>query len=260
MLARRRRTCLSAPALAVLLALLTGCATIAHAATAGGGLSVNPAIIDHVATPGDVGTIAIVNTTTTAQKITITPRPWISSPTGVVTPNPHKDLTALVSISQPSFTLTAGASRSVTVTLRKPAPGGSLFASIVAVSVPVDAAKRPGITLGFRFVTRLRLDPAQDARKLKVTVGAPRIVGKNIVLPIRNTGNTIEPIGGGALVTGPSGARNVAFIETRILPGATVQMGVAPVSEFKRGRYTINYTVQQTGTRVAAGKKTIQIS
>jgi hypothetical protein len=256
----RLRIRLSRPALAALLALLTLSATIAHAATAGGGLSIAPAIIepDHPATPGFVGSLAIANTTTTDQKVTVTPRPWIASPTGVVTPDPHQDLKALILINKPSLTIAAGTSKSVTITLRKPPPGGSLFGSIVVEGIPVDAGKRSGITVGYRLISRLRLDPATP--KFKVSVGAPRISGKSIVLPMRNTGNTLEPIGGNAQVVGATGTRNIAFTQTRILPGTTTLVGVAPASEFRPGRYTIRYNVTQTGTPVASGKKTIQLN
>jgi hypothetical protein len=257
---RRIRTRLPRPAAAVFLAVLALSAAIAHAQTTGGGLSVAPAIVEPPHwTPGLVGTLAISNTTTTAQQIKVTPRPWVVSSAGVATPDPHKDLTSLISISNPSFTLGAGTSQSVKVTLRKPPPGGSLYGSLVVVGIPVDAAKRPGITIGYRLISRLRLDPAQNVRKLKVSVGAPRISGKSIVLPVTNRGNTLDPIDGNASLKGPTGTRNVQFLETRIIPGTTALIGVAPASEFKSGRYTFKYQVNQTGTRVATGTTTIQL-
>ncbi len=258
-MSRRPRTHLPGPALTALLAALALGVTVAHAAPAGGGLSLQPAIVEHTAAPGVVGSIVLANTTASAQKITVTPRPWVATSGGVVSPDPHKDLAALVKVSKPSFTLTAGASQSVDVTLKKLPPGGSLFGAVVAVGIPVDAAKRPGITIGYRLVSRLRLDPPTDSRKLKVTVGAPRVAGANIVLPVRNIGNTIEPIGGSASVIGPPGTRNVFIADQRILPGTTAALVVGPTKGLRHGRYTLSFSLIETTTRVANGKKPLRL-
>ena len=77
------------PRLALIALALLLYATIAHAATAGGGLSVVPASIEPDKPPasGLIGSIVVANTTTTTQNITITPRPWIATANGLVKPD-----------------------------------------------------------------------------------------------------------------------------------------------------------------------------
>lgn len=259
---RRLYTLFPRPALIALALLLALCATIAHAATAGGGLSVVPAIIEPDKPPatGLIGSIVVANTTTTTQNITVTPRPWIATANGLVNPDLKHDLGSLINVSRPTFTLVAGASQSVNLTLRKPAPGGSLYAAIVTVGVPVDAAKRPGISVGYRLISRLRLNPSAAGRKLKVVVGTPRILGKNIVLPVRNTGNTIEPINGVAQLKGPLGTRrNAAINAQRILPGASATMIITALKGLKPGKYTVSYQLIQNGPLIARGTHTVVV-
>jgi hypothetical protein len=258
---RRLHTLVPRPALIALTLLAVLSATIAHAATAGGGLSVVPAIVEPDKPPatGLIGSIVVANSTTTTQNITITPRPWIAAPNGLVKPDLKHDLSALIEVSRPTFTLVAGASQSVNLKLRKPAPGGSLYAAIVTVGVPVDAAKRSGISVGYRLISRLRLDPSAADRKLKVVVGAPRIQGRYIVLPVRNTGNTIEPINGFATLKSPLGTRNAAINAQRILPGATETMIITALKGLKPGKYAVSYQLIQNGPQVAHGTHTVVV-
>jgi hypothetical protein len=256
------------PALiAVLAALGIGAgAAIAGAATtapAAGGLSVTPAVIPsvpHAAVVGRADSVVLANTTTTALKITVTPRPWVQSSGGHVSPNPKVSLAQLVSVSRPSFTLAAGASQSVTLTLRQKAPGGSLYAAVEAIGVPVDAAKHKGVSVGYRLITALRLDPATAARKLKLTVSAPQVQGSAVVLPVRNAGNTIDPVNGTVKLVSSLGTRNVTIAAERIVPGASVSMVVAPVKTLVVGRYVATYTLMQNGRKVVTASHAFTIA
>ncbi|MFI4878601.1 MAG: hypothetical protein ACHP9U_07180, partial [Steroidobacterales bacterium] len=59
--------------------VLAGLAVAAHAFAAGGNLSISPAIIEHTANPGGVGTIRISNTTGTPIAVRLAVRPWLQS-------------------------------------------------------------------------------------------------------------------------------------------------------------------------------------
>jgi hypothetical protein len=257
----RRR---SGPALiAVLFALAVGAAITEAAAPAGGGLSVTPAVIPsvpHAAIVGRADSVVLANTTTTALKITVTPRPWVESSNGHVSPNAKASLTKLVSVSKPSFTLAAGASQSVALTLRQKPPGGSLYAAVEAIGVPVDAAKHKGVSVGYRLISALRLDPATPARKLKLTVSAPVVQGAAVVLPVRNAGNTIDPVSGTAKLVSPLGTRNVTIAAQRIVPGGSVSMVLTPVKGLAAGRYVATYLLMESGRKVVTASHAFTVA
>jgi hypothetical protein len=71
------------------------------------------------------------------------------------------------------------------------------------------------------------------------------------VLPVRNVGNTIEPVTGAYRITGPV-ARTGAFAAIRILPTKLVTLGLGATNGLKKGRYTINATLVQAGKRTSA--------
>jgi hypothetical protein len=235
-------------------------AALAHAADSGtggsGGMSVNPALIEAPATPGTPDSIVVANTTKGTLKVTVRARPWAQSVTGAVTPDRDKSLEPTLLVSLPSFSLGAGASQGVTLTLLAAPPNGSLYGSIEVIGVPVGASKHKGVSVGYRLISSLRLDPPAAARKFKVTVGTPQVQSGNVVLPVRNTGNTIEPVSGSARLSSSLGSRTGAIAAKRIVPGATVLLTLAPVKGLPHGHYTAAYTLTQSGHVVskATGK------
>lgn len=243
---------------AVLAALALG-AAIAQAGSADGGLSVTPAVLEHAAVPGPVGSVVLANTTSGSLRITVTPRPWVSSASGAVSPNRRLDLKHMVGVSRSSFTLAAGASQSVTLTLLHKPGGGSLYGSVEAIGVPLGAAKHKGITVGYRLISSLRLDASMAARKLRVKVGSARVQGRNVVLAVRNTGNTVDPIGGSAKVGNALGARNATIAAQRILPGSLVLLTLTPVRGLAPGRYVATFTLMQSGHRVGHGTSAFRV-
>jgi hypothetical protein len=234
-----------------MLAVLGIGVAIAHGSSPTGGLSVTPAHIERPAVVGQVGSIVLTNTTGGALKITVTPRPWVQSSSGAVTPDRHADLRKLITVSMRSFPLAPGASQSVTLTLTHAPPGGSLYGSVEAIGVPVDEAKHKGVVVGYRLITNLRLLPSSGATRLKLGVTAPRVQAGTVVLPVRNAGNTLDPISGSAKVSSSLGASTVTIAPQRIVPGATVLMPLTPVKGLPNGRYTVAYTLAQAGHRVA---------
>lgn len=244
-----RLTSLVAGAVAVL-APAFGPAT-GQASAAAGGLSVSPAIVEHAAQAGNVGTITIANTTSAALAVNVSVRPWVQSRTGAVTPNPRSTL-GDVRLSRSSFTLGAGARQTVSLTLLGKPAGGSLYGSIQVLGTPQRGSVRTGISLAYRLISTLRLDAAHKLLKLQaanlaITGGGARRV---LVLNVRNAGNTVDPIGGSVLLKGPRGTVNENVVTARILPGATVQMTLGSLRGVPAGVYTVSIALVQDGRKL----------
>ncbi|HWI71557.1 MAG TPA: hypothetical protein VNT55_06355, partial [Baekduia sp.] len=109
--------------------------SLVGADAAGGGLSVNPAVIEHTAARGDSAPITVVNSTSKPLKVTVTPRPWTQSRSGAVAPNRHKTLLSRLAVSVRSFTLPAGGRRTVTMTVKSVPKSGSLYGSVETIGV-----------------------------------------------------------------------------------------------------------------------------
>src|SRR3954462_6316553 len=141
---------------AVLTALGAGSTALVQGAVAGGaaaqtqdgGLSMMPALIEHNAQPGALSTITVANRSAAAMAVTVTPRPWVQSVTGKVSPNRRGTLPG-VSVSQTKFTLQPGAETVVQANLTSAPSAGYLYGAMEVVGVPPDAAKRKGIVLGY---------------------------------------------------------------------------------------------------------------
>ena len=70
------------------------------------------------------------------------------------------------------------------------------------------------------------------------------------MLPVRNLGNTIDPIGGSYRITGPTARSGTSRRSRRA--GQAHRLAPGPTSGLKKGRYTINATVTQGGRNVNA--------
>src|SRR4051795_4134977 len=77
-------------------------------AFADGGLSVTPAVLEHRAQLGSVGSFTLNNTTKESLRVTITVRPWRQQLNGTVVSDPRANLTRIVRATSRSFTLRAG--------------------------------------------------------------------------------------------------------------------------------------------------------
>jgi hypothetical protein len=223
-------------------------------ASAGGGVSVTPQTVEHTARKGALGSVTIKNTTTDTLKVTVRVRPWIQNrTTGQVNANFNVSLSRYVAASASSFNLSAGASRSVSIVQRRTPPGGSLYAAIDVLGKPRNAKARNGIIPNYRVVGRLRANPASK----RVSLRAGRIgfigsgAGRQVVIPIRNTGNTLDPIGGSVTFTGPTGKTNALKAITPI-PGQVVNLIGGHISGFKKGKYTARWSITQGNKRYTA--------
>lgn len=238
--------------LATVVASLAGAAL--PSAFAAGGLSISPAILEHRATVGTVGTVVVSNTQSTPLKITVTPRPWRQARSGAVSPNRSKTLRSSVRTSASSFTLAAGAKRSVTIALTRKPSGGALFGALEVVGKPTTKPPGNGITAQYRLISSLRLTAATGRHGVKI--GDAKISGKSAIVTVRNTGNTVDPVAGSVRLTGPRGTVNAAIAAVRILPGALVDLKLSATSALPKGSYTATIALTQGGAKVASAKRT----
>jgi hypothetical protein len=241
--------------LVLLLAVAAAALAATPAALGAGGLALTPAVVEHAAKPGAVGTITVDNSSATALKVTVTPRPWKQARSGAVAPDRAKSLLSRVGVSARTFTLAAGSRKAVTLTLRGAPSGGALYGAVDVVGLPAAATRRSssGVVTGYRLIGALRLTPA--ARRLHLRAGAVRVRGGRIVLPITNTGNTIDPVAGSVRLTGAAGGRTVGVAATKVLPGATVELPLGSARSLPKGRVTARATLTQSGRTVLRASK-----
>ena len=233
----------------------TAAAGGAAAAQADGGLSMLPVVVEHDAKPGPLATYTIANRSATPITVTVTPRPWVQSAAGKVSPNRKATLNSQFSVSPASFTLASGAEQAVNVALTSAPAGGSLFGALEVVGLPADHATRKGVVLGYRIVGSLRILPAVP--KVSLVVGNAKASGKTAVLPVKNAGNTIDPVSGRVRIQGASGTRDLSISSIRILPGKTINVPVG--KGLSSGSYTATLTLNQRGKRVVNLKKKFRI-
>jgi hypothetical protein len=246
---------------AVLAALGAGGAALGQKAVAGGaaaqadgGLSVMPALIEHNASPGALATLTVANRSAAPLAVTVTPRPWVQSATGKVSPNRRATLPG-VSVSQPTFTLAPGAERQVSATLDAVPAAGYLYGAMEVVGVPADAAARKGVVLGYRLVGALRVLP--DAPKNGLSAGTPKASGSTAVIPVKNTGNTLDAVTGSVRVRGARGAKNLTIAAVRILPGKSVNLPAG--TKLAKGSYTATLTLKQRGKNALSATKRFKV-
>jgi hypothetical protein len=245
---------------AVILALGAGGTALAHNAAAGGaaaakqndgGLSITPAVIDHNAQPGTLAVMTVANRSAAPLAVAVTPRPWVQNTAGKVSPNRRKTLPG-VSVNQPKVTLAPGAEQQVIVALNAAPSAGSEYGAIDVIGLPTDAAKRKGLVLGYRVVGAVHVLPASP----RATLSAGKIKAGHgtAVLPIKNTGNTIDPVTGSFSVKDARGTRNVAVQAVKILPGNKINLQLG--SKLTKGTAKAKVTLKMRGkTAITMNKK-----
>jgi hypothetical protein len=245
------------------LAAIVGGAVIARAddpnagvARVAGGLAVSPVSIDRAASVGSANVVTVGNRSTQPLEISVAARPWTQSASGLVSPNRRGTLAAM-NVSDTSFTLAPGASKPVTVTLRDSPAGGSLYGAVEVIGLPSGIENQKGLSLGYRIVGSLRLRPRTPAYGLKA--GAAKVSGsgsaRTLTLSVRNTGNTIEPVTGSIRLRGPLGTHNSTLKSTRILPGKSVALALAPARSLPAATYTATVTLTQAKTKTTITKR-----
>src|SRR3954471_4872761 len=235
---------------AVLLALGAGGAVVSRDAAAGGaaakqndgGLSPSPALIEHNAQAGTLATMTVANRSAAPLAVTVTPRPWTQNAAGKVSPNRAKTL-AGVSVSQGKFTLSPGQEQQITVTLGAAPSAGFEYGGIEVIGLPTDAATRKGLVLGYRVVGTLRILPSSP--KAAITAGKITTTKGSGLLPIKNTGNTIDPVSGSLSVKDARGTRNATVPPVKILPGNTIKLPLG--SSLTKGTASAKVVLKQRG-------------
>lgn len=229
---------------------------------AGGGLSISPGIFEHVASRGSVGSIKISNTTGTSMAVSVVLRPWLQGRSGEVSPNRRATLSE-VSLSASSFTLGASSSRTVGVSLTGIPPGRSQYGAIEVVGTPTGHATK-GINLAYRLVNSLRLDAPKNAQSFRAHAGGLIEQGSarhgTLLLAVSNTGNTIVPISGTALISGQGHSLRATARTKAIVPGQTVNVPLTELlGSLSAGRYTVTVSLSQGGHGLGTVTRTIAL-
>jgi hypothetical protein len=246
---------------AVLVALSAGGTALGQKAAAGaaaaqadGGLSVMPAIIEHGPQPGALTTLTVANRSAAPLAVTVTPRTWTQSTSGKVSPNRRATLPG-VSVSQSTFTLAPGAEQKVNATLSSAPSAGYLYGALEVIGVPTDAATRKGVVLGYRLIGALRILPT--APKYGLTAANVKAVRGTAVIPVKNSGNTLDPVSGTVSVKGARGTKNLAIAAVKILPGKSVNIPAG--TKLAKGSYTAKVTLNQRGKRALSVTKRFSV-
>ena len=219
---------------------------------ASGGLSVTPGILEHVANPGDVGTLKVANTTSGAMTVKLAVRPWVQARNGAVAPNRRRTL-GNVRPNRRTFALRAGASRTLRLSLARRPAGGSAYGAVEVTGTPRRGGKN--VRVAYRLVTSLRLYPSPGARRYRARPlrlfqhGSTRRGA--LFLAVKNAGNTIDPIGGRVRISGHNHTLSGIVEPKTILPGATVNLGLARLrGTLPKGRYRVGVRLTQAGHKV----------
>ena len=224
-----------------------------------GGISITPATVEAAAKRGSVGTFTVKNTTKDTFRVTVTIRPWSQNrSTAVVSPNRKASLTPYVRASPQTFDLKPG-SRSVKLNMRRLTSAGSLYGGIQVFAKNKRKKATNGIIPNLEVIGRLRLNPKSKRPNLRV--GATDVVGKgsgrSLILAVRNTGNTLDPVAGTVKITGPT-ARNATIPQVAVVPGQVVYLKGCALSGMKGGNYTATWSITQGGKRYTA-KRTFKL-
>jgi len=218
---------------------------LALTAALSGTLSLTPATVERTARAGAADTVTIANTTKRDLRITVTPRPWRQGGQGSVAADRRRTLDRFVRAGTDSFRLDAGEYRDVAVMLRRVPDRDSLYGALEVIGRPTRARK--GVTVAYRLIGTLRYRPAAARRTLRLRAGALGLGGRGLTLDVRNLGNTIDPVGGEVVISGPRGGRSGEIAATKILPGKSVHMRLATLRGLKPGRYKAQVTLTQRG-------------
>jgi P pilus assembly chaperone PapD len=235
--------------LAVLGAALAAAAVLAETASAAGGLSVSPSRLEVTARSGASGTVTITNSSTRKLRVSVRARPWRQANNGTVAANRSRRL-GRVRVSPAKFKLARGASRTISVRLRRVPARGSLYGALDILGKP--AKRRSGINVAYRLVSSLRFNPTAGRRKLRLSAGAASTARRMLRLKVRNRGNTIDGVGGTVSITGPGGGRSGGISPKSIVPGKAIKLPLLSLSGLRKGRYTAAITLAQAGRNIVS--------
>ena len=225
-----------------------------------GGLGVTPSRLEATARRGASGSVTITNATGRKLRMTVRARPWRQSRTGVVSANRSRTL-GNVSLGATSFTLENGAQRSVSVTLDRLPSRRSQYGAFDVVGKPTR--RRKGINVTYNLVSSLRFNPTASARRLRLSAGKAKVRGRGsnraLWLQVRNRGNTVDPVGGSADVSGSGGGRSGVIAANPIIPGKRIELKLMSLAGMRRGSYTASATLSQAGRNIMSVTRSFRI-
>jgi len=236
---------LAAPVVVACAGLL-GSAATAHAA---GGLSVTPAVLEHTMKRGTVGSMTLNNSTNETLKVTVNVRPWRQELNGTVIGDMRSTLNRYVHATKRTFTIGAGQRHKITIKLYHRPKAGSLYGGVDVFGKPTNTKGRKGIIPQYRIISKLRLNPTRKSYKWRT--GAVQLRGGQVILPIRNLGNSIDPFGGSYSISGPSG-RSGQMNSIAAIPGRLIALNLGSTRGMRKGRYTVAATVTEGNRRAVA--------
>jgi hypothetical protein len=224
-----------------------------------GGISITPPTVEATAKRGGLGSFTVKNSTKDTFRVTVTIRPWSQNrSTAIVSPNRRASLTPYVRASPQSFDLKPG-SRKVTLNMRRLTSAGSLYGGIQVFAKNKRKKATNGIIPNLEVIGRLRVNPRSKRPNLRV--GATDVVGKgnsrSLILAVRNTGNTLDPVTGTVKIAGPTG-RNATIPSVAVVPGQVVYLKGGALNGMKGGNYTATWSITQGGKRYTA-KRTFKL-
>lgn len=247
----------AASVLSIPLALVAFGVAPSLGAVGGSGLSISPPVVEHAATVGVVGSVTVTNASTQALRISVAAHPWLQSAGGLAVPDQRRAL-ANVSVSDKVFALASGAAKVVSISLLRVPPSGSLYGNVDVTGIPTQTNKAPGsLNFEYRLIQSLRLNPSHPV--MAARAGAIVVTGTHnngeIAIAVKNTGNTVAPIGGAVQIKGPRGAVSGTISPVRVLPGMTVDLPVLAVhGSLAAGSYRLSASLTESGKHVASAK------
>jgi len=221
----------------------------APTAAVAAGFSMSPSIAQTTAAAGASTSVTISNSTGRPLKVTVRARPWSQNRSGAVAANRTKRL-AGVTVRSSSFTMASGSKRTVSVTMNRLPAARSLYGALEVVGRPVKTTK--GINVAYRLIPSLRFNPSSGARKISLSAGGAKVASRAVVLPVRNRGNTVDPVSGSVSISGGGSGRSSSLRSVRVLPGKTVNFDLTARRGLRAGSYAATVTLRQGGrtTRV----------
>lgn len=231
----------------------------ARAAAGGTGVSLTPQTVQHVSKNGELGKVTIKNTTANRMKVTVVIRPWIQNRgNGLVVPNLRSSMSRYIKSYAASFTLAPG-QRTVHIRQIRTPKGGFFYGAVDVFARPINVKARNGIIPQYRIDGRIRVTPRRPNNKL--SAGAIVLNGKgnnrSLALPTRNTGNTVDPIGGSVAIQGPTSRTN-KVPAVSIIPGQVVNLNGGSLKGLKKGNYTAVWTITQ-GKKKTTVRRTFKL-
>jgi hypothetical protein len=123
------------------------------------------------------------------------------------------------------------------------------------VGLPTDAATRKGVVLGYRLIGAVRILPA--AAKYALTASTVKAAKGTAVIPVKNSGNTLDPVTGSVKVKGAAGTKNITVAPVKILPGKSVNLPAG--TKLAKGSYTATVALVQHGKKALAVTKKFRV-